>query len=210
VLFTHDNYLRNYAGTGVYAGRKVLLLVRHPADTAVSQYFQWKHRMKPRKKVINEYPVNDVPLQDFVFGESVGIPKVIRFMNRWAAAFDERGKLLVVRYESLHADTQGTLGRILSFLGEEATETELDECARFASVESMRKLEGQTFFRDVGDRIEPRDRANKESYKVRRGKVGGYRDYLDDDAVQRIDATVSDTLSPAYGYCGVPARTGIV
>ncbi|MCP5182107.1 MAG: hypothetical protein H6994_19595, partial [Pseudomonadales bacterium] len=40
VLFTHDNYLRDYTGHGggkqAYAGKKVCLLVRHPADVAVS------------------------------------------------------------------------------------------------------------------------------------------------------------------------------
>src|SRR4051794_2127116 len=52
VLFTHDNYLSDYMGEADprarYAGHRVLLLVRHPADTAVSQFFQWKHRMNPR------------------------------------------------------------------------------------------------------------------------------------------------------------------
>ena len=32
-----------------YAGKKVVLLVRNPADVAVSQYYQWKYRMKPNK-----------------------------------------------------------------------------------------------------------------------------------------------------------------
>ena len=36
--------------------KKVVLLVRSPQDVAVSQYFQWKFRMRPRKKALNEYP----------------------------------------------------------------------------------------------------------------------------------------------------------
>jgi hypothetical protein len=54
VLFTHDNYLRDHTGEPDgkrdYRGKKVVLLVRHPADVAVSQYFQWRFRMRPRKK----------------------------------------------------------------------------------------------------------------------------------------------------------------
>src|SRR5512134_3042881 len=47
ILFTHDNYLRDYTGDGAskraYADKPVVLLVRHPADVTMSQYFQWKH-----------------------------------------------------------------------------------------------------------------------------------------------------------------------
>jgi len=46
----------------------------------------------------------------------------------------------------------------------------------------------------------PGDRGNPDSYKVRRGKVGGYRDYFDDAEIARIDALVTETLDPVYGY----------
>ena len=49
VFFTHDNYVRDYTGSADvrsdYGDRKLVLLVRHPADVAVSQFFQWKFRM---------------------------------------------------------------------------------------------------------------------------------------------------------------------
>jgi hypothetical protein len=46
----------------------------------------------------------------------------------------------------------------------------------------------------------PKDRDNPNTYKVRRAKVGGYRDYFDDDQVARIEVLVNSTLSPYYGY----------
>ena len=55
----------------------------------------------------------------------------------------------------------------------------------------------------------PRDSANPDSYKVRRAKVGGYRDYFDDEQVARIDELVRSKLSPLYGYAG-EARLGAV
>ena len=46
IFFTHDNYLADYTGNADtkadYYDRKVVLLVRHPADVAVSQYHQWR------------------------------------------------------------------------------------------------------------------------------------------------------------------------
>ena len=41
---------------------------------------------------------------------------------------------------------------------------------------------------------------NKESFKVRKGKVGGYRDYLSESEIDRMN-TMLDTLLPAeLGY----------
>ncbi|MBK1867076.1 sulfotransferase domain-containing protein [Aestuariivirga sp. YIM B02566] len=216
VMFTHDNYLGDYTGTqdskADYAGSRVVLLARHPADTAVSQFFQWKHRMRDRKKYINNYPdpKDDVPLIDFVLGESAGIPKIIRFMNLWAAEFDKLKAIRVVRYETLRRDTAKTLGNVLEFMNEMATDTELAQCVEFASVENMRKMEKDTFFKGVGDRMTPGDASNPDSYKVRRAKVGGYRDYFTEDEVARIDELVARTLSPAYGYSEAPPDPRVV
>lgn len=216
VMFTHDNYLGDYTGTqdskSDYAGSRVVLLARHPADTAVSQYFQWKHRMRNRKKYINNYPdpKDEVPLIDFVLGESAGIPKIVRFMNLWAAEFDRLKAIRVVRYETLRHDTARTLGNVLEFMNEKATDAELAQCVEFASVENMRKMEKDTFFKGVGDRMTPGDASNPDSYKVRRAKVGGYRDYFTDDEVARIDELVTKTLSPAYGYSEAPPDPRVV
>jgi sulfotransferase family protein len=58
IFFTHDNYLKDYTKQGdrkaQYRDKKVILMVRDPADVAVSQYFQWKFRMTSRKKKIND------------------------------------------------------------------------------------------------------------------------------------------------------------
>ena len=62
ILFTHDNYLRDYTGNrdskADFRDRKVVLLVRNPGDVAVSQYFQWRYRMLPAKKSLNAYPAH--------------------------------------------------------------------------------------------------------------------------------------------------------
>jgi hypothetical protein len=71
---------------------------------------------------------------------------------------------------------------------------------RFASVDNLRELERKSFFRRSGIRMMPKDRANPDSYKVRRAKVGGYRDYFDDDQLAQIDSMVQSSLSPVFGY----------
>ena len=60
IFFTHDNYIKDYTknrdSKADFYGKKVILLVRDPRDVAVSQFFQWKYRMKPGKKALNDYP----------------------------------------------------------------------------------------------------------------------------------------------------------
>jgi len=46
----------------------------------------------------------------------------------------------------------------------------------------------------------PKDKNNPNSYKVRRAKVGGWRDYFDDDQVEQIDTLVNSRLHPVYQY----------
>ncbi|QIG52098.1 sulfotransferase domain-containing protein [Nordella sp. HKS 07] len=216
VMFSHDNYIGDYTGTrdskSDYANSRVILLARHPADTAVSQYFQWKFRMRDRKKRINDYPdpKDDMALIDFVLGEGGGIPKIVRFMNLWAAEFDKLKAIRVVRYETLRRDTANTLGNVLKFMNETPTNEELAQSVEFASVENMRKMEKDTFFRGVGERMTPGDASNPDSYKVRRAKVGGYRDYFTPEEVARIDELIARSLSPVYGYGEAPPDPRVI
>ena len=43
------------------------------------------------------------------------------------------------------------------------------------------------------------DKDNPDSYKVRRAKVGGYRDYFTDEQCEQLDAMVAE-LNPVFGY----------
>jgi hypothetical protein len=190
----------------------VVLLVRDPGDTAVSQFFQWKHRMRPRKKAINDYPEaeGELPIIDFVMGDEAGLPKIARFMNGWAKALSYLPNVLVVRYETLRADTAGTLGKILTFMGERASKEELDAAVAFASIENMRAMEQDQFFKRSGNRMKPGDSSNPDSFKVRRAKVGGYKDYFTDEEVARIEAEVEKNFDAVFGYGGKPAAAKVL
>ena len=205
LFFTHDNYLKDYLGhdrkAEIYRNRPVVLLVRDPRDTAVSQFFQWKHRMALRKKVINAYPLDDVSVHDFIAGGEAGIPKIIAFMNDWAKDLSRFPNLLVVKYEDLKADTAGQLGRALRFLGQSPTDAELADAAAYASVENMRKMEQENAGKLAANaRLKPGDANDPSSFKVRRAKVGGWRDYVTENQAAAIDALVRERLNPVFGY----------
>jgi alcohol sulfotransferase len=118
--------------------------------------------------------------------------------------------MCVVRYETLRHDTANTLGRVLAFVNEKASPEELAQCVEFASVENMRAMEKDAYFKGVQDRMKPRDASNPDTYKVRRAKVGGYRDYFTDDEIAQIDRLVATTLTPALGYGGKPTDPRVI
>ncbi len=205
VFFSHNNYLRDYTGNweskAHFAGRKIVLLVRDPRDVAVSQFFQWQHRMRPRKKYLNFYPEHgaDVSIFDFVMNPDCGVPRIVDYFNGWMRAVDELGDVLVVRYEDMRSDPQAVLARILEFTGTPGSDAQIEEAVAFAAYDNMKKLEEKQHFRDRGGRVRAGEKGNPDSYKVRRAKVGGYRDYFDDLQVAAIDAEIA-RLDPALGY----------
>ena len=206
LFFTHDNYLRNYTGStsavADYGGRRVLMLVRHPADVTVSQFFQWKHRMRVEKKGLLGYPDHgeEIDLFEFMMRPEWGVARVIEFMNFWARDFEQLNPFEMTRYEDLRSDPENELGRVMRFLETPATVEEIREAVEYGSIENMRKMEQQSANSMASRRMKPGDVNNPDSYKVRRAKVGGYHDYFDDDQVAEIDALVDQTLAPLFGY----------
>jgi hypothetical protein len=89
-------------------------------------------------------------------------------------------------YEEARKDPEASLRDVLGFLGFERIDAELvDQSIEFASFDSMKSMESEDRF----DRkmLQPGDPSDPESFKVRRGKVGGFVDYLSPDDTRFIE-----------------------
>jgi hypothetical protein len=205
VFFTHNNYLRDYTGNweskAHFRGKRIVLLVRDPRDVAVSQYFQWRFRMRPNKKFINDYPAHgaDIDAWDFVRDRDAGVPRIVDYFNGWARAIPELKDVLVVRYEDMRADPHRVLRQIFDFTGGGISDRQIREAVEFAAYENMKKMEHERHFKGAGARVRPGDETNPQSFKVRKAKVGGYRDYFTDEQCVELDAMVAE-LDPMFGY----------
>jgi hypothetical protein len=207
IFFTHDNYIKDFTGDfsskQPFFNKRVVLLARDPRDVAVSQFFQWKFRIKPSKVTINNYPPqgSDISLFDFVMGDNGGSMKAVNdYLNLWAAEAGKVNAFHLLRYEDLRSNTREELRRLLDFMQVKASDADVAAAVEYSSYENMKKMESKEQFRFAGGRMMPRDKDNPNSYKVRRAKVGGYRDYFTDEEVAAIDARLAAELDPLFRY----------
>ncbi len=187
-----------------FHGKKVILLIRHPCDIAVSWYLQFKNRTKAYKRELIEatlrHPVrrDEISIRDFVLHSELGLTAIIEYLNEWEKLVSRVPLRLVVRYEDLRSRPADTLRRVVSFIGEDVADGTIEEAVAFGSFDNLRSMEMANFFKSGG--LSLRDPKNPDTYKVRRGKVGGYRDYFNHEDVALMDAIVQARLSPAFGY----------
>jgi len=195
--------------------KPIVFLARNPCDIAVSWFLQvTKRQSKPKFELINDelgHPLDRTAIQmwDFVRHSDLGVMSLIAFLNTWARNMETLEHSIMVRYEDLRADPAEQLRRIAKLVGESFTDETYDEAVRFGSVENLRALESKGFFKHGGMSL--RNPADPETFKVRRAKVGGYRDYLTAEQAAEIEDLMVKHLSPVFGYTATaPAapRTG--
>jgi|GEM_PF-1265861 len=196
ILFTHDN--RKDAGKSPLflpsdlCRQKVVLLVRHPCDIAVSSYFQ--SFRNARKGVGRGHEGR--PIFDYVVEKK--LPLVLAFLRRWRRQIEQIDQGLVVRYEDLRNRPEKELARILTFIEGRADPEEIKAAVDFASFEQMKQKEAASFF--TSDKLRPGDPADPQTFKVRQGQVGGYRAHFTEPQIAQIDAMLADADVSAFGY----------
>jgi hypothetical protein len=172
---------------------KIILLVRDPRDCLVSLYVQMTRRDPSAPAKFKQQTVSDL-LRDKRFG----IPGIIRAMNDWLTEFSGHDDFMIIRYESLRASPAEHFRGLLAALGETARDISIFQAALdFSQFENMRKLEAAGAF--DSKILRPGDVRDPESFKVRRGKVGGYREYLSVQD-QEYAAGALTKLDSRFGY----------
>jgi hypothetical protein len=184
--------------------KAIVMLARNPCDIAVSWFFQFTKRQSAHKQeLINhfiEHPIDrrSISMWDFVRHSDIGVPFLIDYLNVWERNIQDLEHGVLVRYEDLRGQPAETLGRIISFVDQSFSAEDIDEAVRFGSFDNLRQLESQGFFRQGG--LKRRDPDDPNAFKVRRGKVGGYRDYFTPEQVTELEALMAARLSPTLGY----------
>jgi hypothetical protein len=172
-----------------FAACRVILLVRDLRDTVVSNYFQVTRRENRYKGDLSTY----------VHWPRGSFDGMLRYYNVWAAQRRVPRDFLLVRYEDLRADTARELRRVAAFLGlESVTDATIQAAVEHGSFGSMKKREA-TRPAD-GTPLAAGREGDPESFKTRRGKIGGYVDYLSPQDIAWLNRRIDDELDPYYGY----------
>lgn len=120
-------------------------------------------------------------------------------MNIWYQNKNVPSGFLLVRYEDLKVNPYDELKKIVTFLGVSGVrEKTLREAVEFTHFENMKKMERNGVINSR--KLQPRDPSDPETYKVREGLVGGYRNYLSDDDIVYVNRKIETGLVDAFGY----------
>jgi hypothetical protein len=184
--------------------KPIVLLVRNPCDIAVSWYLQFTKRQSDYKReMINhfiEHPIDRhaISMWEFVRHSDIGLPFLIDYLNTWLRNLSGLERAVMIRYEELRAQPAENLRRIGALMDPPFSDAEIEEAVSYGSFENLRKLEMEGHFRHGG--LNLRNASDPETYKVRRGKVGGYRDYFEPEQVAELEELVSSRLDPRLGF----------
>ena len=172
---------------------KIVLLVRDPRDCFVSLYVQMTRRDRGAPTEFKQKTVSDL-LREKKFG----VRAIIRTMNAWLNEFSDRDDFTIIRYESLREAPAENFRTLLAFLGKAGPDMSIfQDALDFSRFDNMQKLEAAGAF--DSKILRPGDVRDPESFKVRRGKIGGYREYLSAED-QRYAAEALTKLDSRFGY----------
>lgn len=173
-----------------FRDKKVILLIRDPRDIIVSLYFH-----QSRRKGRSNYRGS---IRDFIFKYKGGFNSLITYYNVWASNRHIPRKFLVLKYEDFKLDAEKSLRKLIRFIGiKKINNKEIIEAIEFASFDNMHKMEAENKFRVK--RLRPGKVSDPESYKVRKGIVGGYKDYLSKKDISKLNLKMKN-LSKSYNY----------
>ena len=172
---------------GVGRRKPIILLARDPRDVIVSLFFQLTKRT-------NKF---EGSLQEMIRDPGFGVGFVVDLMNTWMATWGHQADFQLLRYEDCRKNAFAAFQPVIRVLGLGIDEQKLAESIEFASFDNMKKMETQQEF--ASGMLRPADVNDRESFKVRRGVVGGYRSYLDSSDIVYLDQKIQ-SLDSRFGY----------
>ena len=172
----------------LWAGRKVIFVVRDPRDIIVSCWFHSYFREKSYSGTI----------QEFIRSPYSGIEKILVAHNRWWASRNLASGFMIVSYEKMTKDPGIALRDTLRFMGNwPIDDARISESVRAASFDNMRNIESEGLIQHHSLRLPSLD---PRARKIREGKVGGFRTHLNDQDIAYIERSIERIGDPFASY----------
>lgn len=172
----------------LFSGKKVVFLARDPRDMIVSLYAHRVHRDKDWSG----------PIDAFVTGREGGLPTALRYYQLWSEFLAAHDDAMVMRYEDLHADPVQAITALLTHLGQPVDAQMACETVEATSFERLREIESKSQFQSK--RLNAQRVDDPQSFKVRRGVVGGFLKDLGPTLARQVGDMMDRELHGAFGY----------
>ncbi|MGI9086512.1 MAG: sulfotransferase domain-containing protein [Chthoniobacterales bacterium] len=211
IIYTHDLFEHRTKGrwwdrargkflvpSGELRRAKIALLVRDPRDAFVSHYVQLSRPSADAPERLKTLTASEMLHDPFL-----GIGQMVQTMNDWLREIGDQPNVTLLRYEDLKSAPNEHFRRALEAIGErEISPEDFAAAIEFTQFGNMKKLEAADAF--DSKILQTRDKQDPESANVRRGKVGGFTDYLSAED-QAFAAAAMLQLDPRFGYAAGPA-----
>ncbi len=173
IIWSHSRYKNKY-----FEDKPYILLLRSIFDTVVSDFFHTRHLFG-----------YEGSLSQFIRDEQGGFAKYCNYLNYWGEKSDQK-PALVITYEQLHENTIKQCRGLIEALGIPVNMEGLEQAIELSSFNKMRDSEESHGVADLKKAI-----SDSEGVRVRKGIVGGYKDYMNESDIRYIKSEIKKRLT---------------
>ena len=171
-----------------YFDKKIVFLTRDPRDIIVSSWYHLKYRESIYRN----------SLSSFIRDDLVGINKVIAFMNMWADSKEIPKEFCLLTYEELHKCPEKSFRKVLKLFNIPIHDKHITRAIEECSFKNMKKMEKNGSLREPW--MKPGAKHSGNSMKIRKGKIGNYKEELSEEDIYYLDDTIRRDLHSLYSY----------
>ena len=185
----------NYFPEAYYKKSKVFLLVMDPRDTVISHYYHSRWRDEDFEGTVSDflrYPYHGK--EPDTRQARFGIGPIINYMNAWITNRKLLSDIYIAYYEDFKDDVTCQLTLLCNYVGIAVDNAVIDTAVDYGSFENMRKLEEEETLDWHGM---AKSKTGKGS-KVRKGKIGGFKEELDQEDNLFLNNEINKKLNPFY------------
>ena len=185
LIKTHEPYRREY--------KRAIYIVRDVRDVMLSSFARESAMDVLHIRTLDEY------VRPFMEGRMTRFGSWQQHVDGWMnSPLAKRGDLLVLSFEEMRKDLEGSVARCLDFLGKRVDPSVVQNVVRNNSLENMRAKE------DQAKRLPQSPK--EEGRQVSRGSIQGWRQKLTQQQIELIDEFAGDLLARLHYPRGINDR----
>jgi len=161
---------------------KTIYIARNPKDSTVSLYYN------VRNNVTNYSDTLESLCETVISDKGIFLPFFDHINSYWQLR--HLNHVLFLTYEDLKADTFGGVKMINDFLGCSYNDEQLKRMTDHVSFDTMR----EQFLENTTSEMIGKSKPDPDYRHCRKGKVGGYRDDLSEDMINRFNGWMAEKL----------------